>query len=185
MRSLTKNLNLLKKVDKFKTVFLGIGTNKGNREKNISLATTLLKENKQIKILKVSKMLKNPPQEGIRSGYFLNGAIKILTSLTPRELLYYLKRIERKLGRRTMSRRTGEPESLRKKKPRTIDLDILFYGNEVINTAELIIPHPMLHKRYFVLIPLLEIGKYIVHPVYKKTVEELYLESNEKLKRYA
>ena len=134
------------------TAFLGIGTNKGKREKNIELALKLLSKNKEIKILKVSKMLKNPPQEGIKSGYFLNGAIKLRTTLSPIKLLYCCKEIEKRLGRTFATHQ---------KRSRTIDLDILFYGNETINTKELTIPHPMIQKRYFVLIPLLEI---LSHP---------------------
>lgn len=160
-----------------KTVYLGIGTNKGDREKNISLALKFLQENKQIKVLKVSNMLKNPPQEGIKSGYFLNGAIKILTILSPIELLKTIKRTERKLGRKQI-------KEARIKKSRVIDLDILFYGTSIIKTNELVIPHPMLHKRYFVLIPLLEVGRRIVHPIFKKTVEELYLGLNKEFKKY-
>lgn len=159
-------LEKLKVKKKNIVVFLGIGTNKGNRKRNISLALELLNKCKEIKILKISKMLKNPPQEGIKTGFFLNGVIKLLTSLTPIELLYYCKSIEKELGRKLV---------VRKKTSRTIDLDILFYGNRIINENGLIIPHPMLHKRYFVLIPLREIEKDFIHPVYKKTIEELYL----------
>ena len=156
-----------------KIAYLGIGTNKGNRETNISNTLKLLSEIKEIKILKVSKLLKNPPQEGIRNGYFLNGAIKVLTSLTPLELLKVCKRIERKLGRERTSSQAGEPANRRKKSSRVIDLDILFYGNEVIHTKKLIVPHPMIEKRYFVLIPLMEIGEKFVHPVLKKNICEL------------
>lgn len=149
-----------------KTVLLGIGTNKGNRKKNISLAIKLLSENKEIKLLKISKMLKNPPQEGIKSGYFLNGAIKLLTTLSSNGLLRLCKGIEKKQGR--------IQSKDKKKKSRTIDLDILFYGNKIIKTKELLIPHPLLHKRYFVMIPLLEIAPNFIHPVLKKKISELY-----------
>lgn len=155
-----------------KLAYLGIGTNKGDREKNISLALKLLLENKEIKILKVSSILKNPPQEGIKSGYFLNGAIKLITTLSPQELLRLCKKIERRMGR-GMKQRGREAEKQRKMS-RIIDLDILFYGNEIIETKELTIPHPMIHKRYFVLIPLVEIGKDFIHPVLRKTISELY-----------
>ncbi len=164
-----------------KTVYLGIGTNKGIREKNISNAIKLLSNAKGIKLLKISKMLKNPPQEGVKNGYFLNGAIKLITSLTPLELLRECKRIERELGRRE----NGETGRRRKKKSRVIDLDILFYGNEMIDTRELIVPHPMIEKRYFVLIPLMEIGEKFVHPVLTKSIRELYFEFNKKIKQYA
>ncbi len=152
-----------------KTVFIAIGTNKGNREKNISIALKLLSEHKEIKIAKVSKMLKNPPQEGIKSGYFLNGAMKIKTSLPPIELRAFCKKIEKRLGR-------IESRKEKKKKSRTIDLDILFYGDETINTKILTIPHPMLHKRYFVLIPLFEIAPNFIHPTFKKSIKQLYTE---------
>ena len=167
---------------KFKTIYLGIGTNKGNREINVSNALKLLSNTKGIKLLKISKMLKNLPQEGIRSGYFLNGAIKLLTSLTPFELLRVCKSIERKLGRNRSSQLTGRSS---KKKSRVIDLDILFYRDEIINTKELIIPHSMIEKRYFVLIPLMEIGEKFVHPVLKKNIGQLYFELDNKVKRYA
>lgn len=160
-----------------KTVFLGIGTNKGNRERNISIALKLLSGNKRITIVKVSNMLKNSPQEGIKSGYFLNGAIKIKTTMAPLELLTFCKKIEKTLGR-IISRRT------KKKQSRTIDLDILFYGHETIKTRSLLIPHPMLHKRYFVLIPLLEIEPNHTHPTLNKTIKELYLETP-KTSKYA
>ena len=170
----SKESNLLS----LKIVYLGIGTNKGIREKNISSAIKLLSNVKGIKLLKVSKMLKNPPQEGIKNGYFLNGAIKILTLLTPFELLKVCKGIEKKQGRKA-ARKEG------KKISRVIDLDILFYGNEIIDTKELTIPHHMIEKRYFVLIPLMEISGKFIHPVLKKTVSELYSELGKGVKRYA
>ncbi len=163
---------------KFKTVYLGIGTNKGEREINISNAINLLSDIKEIKILKVSDMLKNPPQEGIKTGYFLNGAIKLKASLTPIKLLKLCKSIERKLGRK-------EAMKQGKKTSRVIDLDILFYGDEVIHAKDLIIPHPMIEKRYFVLIPLMEIGKDYKHPVLGKSVKELYFELNKAVKKFA
>lgn len=151
---------------KTKIVLLGIGTNKGNRKKNISLALKLLSENPDIKLLKISKMLKNPPQEGIKSGYFLNGAVKLLTSLSPIELFKYCKKIEKKQGR--------IQSKDKKKKSRTIDLDILFYGNKILKTRELTIPHPLLHKRYFVMIPLMEIAPDFRHPVFEKKVRAIH-----------
>ncbi len=149
--------------------YLGIGTNKGNRKRNIQNALKLLNKNKKIKVIKVSKLLKNPPQEGIKSGYFLNGALKIKTSLPPLKLLKTCKDIEKKLGR---------PIS-KKKKSRIIDLDILLFGNKVLNTQILKIPHPRLTRRYFVLIPLIDLNKDLIHPVLNKNIKCLY----EKLKK--
>ncbi len=163
---------LKKKKKKSSLVFIGIGTNKGNRHENILFALNELKKNRSIKVLKVSSMLKNPPQEGIKTGYFLNGAIKLLTSLTPLKLLKVCQSIEKKLGR-NLNPQTKY--SFKKTyKPRTIDLDILFYGNRLIKSKDLIIPHPKLHKRYFVLIPLIEIGRNHIHPKLNKSILELY-----------
>ena len=183
----TKRNNTLKESNllSLKTVYLGIGTNKGFREKNISNAIKLLSDIKGIKLLKVSKMLKNPPQEGIKNGYFLNGAIKLLTSLTSLELLKVCKTIEKRLGRRIVYGSKGVWECGRKKNSRVIDLDILFYGSEIINTKELTVPHIMIEKRYFVLIPLMEIGEKFIHPVFKKNIRELYSELGTGVKRYA
>jgi len=159
------------------TVLLGIGTNKGNRKRNLNNALVLLSKNKKIKIIKVSKMLKNPPQEGIKSGYFLNGAIKVETSLTPFQLLKACKEIEKKLGRRTTGKQGHSQTSPRQYFSRTIDLDILFYGNKIINTKTLTIPHPKIEKRYFVLIPLVELEKKLIHPVLKKDLNSIYKEA--------
>ena len=152
--------------------YLGIGTNKGSRSKNIRAAIKLLKNKKDIKVLKISKPFKNPPQEGIKSGYFLNGAIKILTSIKPLELLNLCKEIEEKLGRKKVASRSQRT----RKKSRVIDLDILFYENQILKTKKLVIPHPRLHKRDFVLIPMNEIGRDFMHPVLKKSIRELFEE---------
>lgn len=170
------DINKEKKVFK---VFLGIGTNKGDRKRNIQIALNKLSKHKEIRIIKVSKMLKNPPQEGIKTGYFLNGAIKILTTLRPTTLLKYCLKIEKYLGR-------IRPQELKvhKKinKSRTIDLDILFYGDKIIRNKGLTIPHPRLHKRYFVLIPLMELDKTFIHPEFKESIQELYTDSNKRIK---
>ncbi|OGI19431.1 MAG: 2-amino-4-hydroxy-6-hydroxymethyldihydropteridine diphosphokinase [Candidatus Melainabacteria bacterium RIFCSPHIGHO2_02_FULL_34_12] len=168
---------------KINTAFLGIGTNKGNREKNIDHAIKLLGFNKDIKIIKVSKLLKNPPQEGIKNGYFLNGAIKVRTSLDPIELLNYCKKTEVRLGRRNKIKKNNHAKKINK--PRIIDLDLLFYENKIIETDELQIPHLRLHKRYFVMIPLLELEPEFIHPVFKKSLKKLYFELLSKEKLYA
>lgn len=178
-------------------VYIGIGANKGNRKRNINFAVKLLSKHPKIKVLKVSSLLKNPPQEGIKNGYFLNGVLKLTTSLKPIELLKYTNEIEKKLGRKVKSSglraenlehtkvprqwtsrhqdlKTSRPQDILTKTSRTIDLDILFYDDKVIKTKTLIIPHPKLHLRYFVLIPLFEIAKNFKHPIFRKKVKELY-----------
>ena len=167
-----------------KTVFIGIGTNKGDREENITLALKLLSSSSQIKLIKISKLLRNPPQEGIKTGYFLNGAIKIKTNLSPNELLLSCKKIEKKLGR-NIRKNYHLNKKLNQHTSRVIDLDILLYENRIINTETLTIPHPMIHKRYFVLIPLIELGGNILHPILKKTIFKLYQEYNSKTEKSA
>lgn len=127
--------------------YLGIGSNLGDRRKNIKRAIELLSKTKGVKIHQVSRIYETEPVAGPPQGKFLNGAIKIKTILSAGGLLKVLKDIEKKLGRvRTI--RYG---------PRTIDLDILLYGTKTINKKNLKIPHPRMFEREFVLKPLREI----------------------------
>ena len=152
--------------------YIGIGSNLGDRRKNIQLALKVLKEKKDIIVEKVSPFYETLPAGGPpHQGKFLNGVIEISTTLTPQELLKVLQGIEKALGR-VRKERWG---------PRTIDLDILFYGDLIVNEEGLIIPHPLMHKREFVLKPLLRIAPNLIHPVLKESVKEL-LESIRKKK---
>lgn len=127
--------------------YLGIGSNLGDRRKNIKKALEILESIKGIKVKKVSKIYETEPVGGPPQGKFLNGVIKIKTSLSAFHLLKILKRIEKDLGRKPTVR-FG---------PREIDLDILFYSDKVINRKDLKIPHPRIFEREFVLKPLLEV----------------------------
>jgi 2-amino-4-hydroxy-6-hydroxymethyldihydropteridine diphosphokinase len=127
--------------------FLGVGSNLGNRRKNIKKALDYLSKTKGIKIEKSSRIYETEPVGGPPQGKFLNAAIKIKTSLSPAILLKALKKIEKDLGRKKTVR-FG---------PRQIDLDILFYANKIIKTRNLVIPHPRMFEREFVLKPLREI----------------------------
>ncbi len=128
--------------------YLGIGSNLGNRRRNIELALQKVRQLKDTKVLKVSGIIETIPFGGPGGqGKFLNAALKIKTSLPPLTLLKKLKKIERELGR-VKALRFG---------PRVIDLDILFYGDKVINRKELQVPHPRLFEREFVLKPLSEV----------------------------
>ncbi|MGE5197576.1 MAG: 2-amino-4-hydroxy-6-hydroxymethyldihydropteridine diphosphokinase [Deltaproteobacteria bacterium] len=130
------------------TCYLGIGSNLGDRRKNIELALKKIKALKNTEIIKISKIRQTQPQGGPRKqGKFLNAALKIKTGLSPIKLLGELKKIEKELGR-TEGPRWG---------PRVMDLDILFYGDKIINRKDLTIPHPRLFEREFVLKPLSEI----------------------------
>ena len=133
-------------------VYLGIGSNLGNRKKNIETAITLLKEN-DITILKCSTAIETDPVGGPPTQEkFLNGVLKIETLLSPHKLLDQLKIIEQQLGRvKTI------PDG-----PRSIDLDILLYDQLDIHTPQLTIPHPRMFKRDFVMRPLKEIEPQLV-----------------------
>ena len=144
-------------------VYLAIGSNI-NPKKNIACA---LKKLAQIgKIISVSKLIKTKPEGYLNQADFLNGAIKLKTTLSPEELLKELKNIEKLLKRDTPFRNG----------PRTIDLDIIFYGNIIFNTRNLIIPHPRADRRFFVLKPLAEIAPRKIHPSLKKQVRTLLKE---------
>lgn len=145
---------------KNKIVYLALGSNI-SPQKNIKLA---LKELAKIgQIIKVSKLIKTKPEGYLKQADFLNGAIKFSTALTPENLLKELKNIEHLLKRNTPFRNG----------PRTIDLDIIFYGNLVLDTRKLSIPHKRADKRLFVLKPLAEIAPCKVHPLLKKQVKTL------------
>jgi len=142
-------------------VYLGLGSNLGDREGNIKKSILLLSEH--CKIIKCSSLYETEPIGYKEQGWFLNGVLSIETSHQPMEFLKILHNIENNLGR---IRRI-------KNGPRVIDLDLLFYGDEVICQENLIVPHPELHKRSFVLTPLAEIAPHLIHPIFKKSIREL------------
>ena len=145
--------------------YIGIGSNVGARRENCLLAVKMLaaEEFPGIKILAVSGMHETTPWGVTDQRDFINLCVHAGTTLAPRELLDALKRIEELIGR-TETYRWG---------PRVIDLDILLYGAEVINGDKLIIPHPHMHERLFVLKPLCEIAPEARHPGLKMTVREM------------
>ena len=145
-------------------VYLGIGSNMGDRQANIDRALQLLKEHKDIEVVAASSLIETEAEDGVPQEKFLNGALQIRTDLLPLELLSQLKMIERRLGRQK-----GPPNS-----PRPMDLDILLYDDVVILEGKtLSIPHPRLDKRLFVLKPLCEIAPDLRHPRLQKTMREL------------
>ncbi|MFQ5867896.1 MAG: 2-amino-4-hydroxy-6-hydroxymethyldihydropteridine diphosphokinase [bacterium] len=143
-------------------IYVGLGCNLGNRLGNIRKAIELMKE-EGIEIIDESSIYETEPVGYEAQGWFLNSVVKGRTGLSPRSLWNRLEKIEKSMGR----------EREIKWGPRLIDLDILFYGNKILNGKQLQIPHSELHKRRFVLVPLEEIAPKLVHPVCKKTVSEL------------
>ncbi len=143
-------------------VYVGIGSNLGNREKNCLRSIDLLEKN-GIVVRQRSSVYETMPW-GVRDQpLFLNMVIEVETELKPQELLELLKNVEIEVGREK-SARWG---------PRTIDLDILLYEDITLDKDTLTIPHPLLHKRDFVLVPLCEIAPGIKHPVLQSTMCEL------------
>lgn len=144
-----------------KLVHLGLGSNLGNRQANLRQAVDQL--GGLGRIVAVSAFYETEPVEFTRQPWFLNCTLALETDKMPRQFLTAILRIERDLGRR----RT-QPKG-----PRTIDIDILLFGDSVIEAQGLTIPHPALHERRFVLEPLAEIAPEARHPVLKKTIREL------------
>lgn len=129
--------------------YLAIGSNLGDRRRNIRLAVQKISHLKNTEVIKLSKVLETEPIDGpSRQGRFLNAALRIETLLSPSLLLKKLKKIEQELGR---------PGKHIRNSPRSIDLDILFFGDRVINRKYLKVPHPKLFERQFVIKPLLEV----------------------------
>lgn len=146
------------------TAYLGIGSNLGDRSANIKRSIRYLRSNPRISVKKISRLHETTPCGGPKNQpLYLNAAVKIETSLNPFDLLQYLKTVEKRLKRRTPVRWGS----------RTIDLDILFFDNLVLLHRDLSLPHPLLHKRMFVLKPLSEIAAGAMHPLFKKSVRTL------------
>ncbi len=145
-------------------VYIAIGSNLGNRLENIKKAIALLKKCQGIMITNQSSIYKTKPVGYKNQPEFLNCVLEILSNLSPQELLKILQNIESKLLR----------ERNIKWGPRTIDLDILLYGNHIIKEKNIVIPHTQMHKRQFILFSLMEIAPEIIHPLMKKNISGLY-----------
>lgn len=137
----------------------------GNKITNLGLAISRLGGTEGIFIEALSKFYKTAPQNYTDQDWFVNAAIKINTAYSPETLLGILQAIEKEQNPDGKPFRFG---------PRRIDLDIIFYGQRVMNTATLVLPHPRMHERAFVLKPLCDIDKNLVHPVNGLTVGELF-----------
>jgi len=143
-------------------VYIGLGSNIGDKQGNITNALCLI--SKICKVKKKSHVYITEPVGNIEQDWFLNCVVEIETEIEPKQLLSSFKSIERKLGR-AKNVKNG---------PRIIDIDILFYGNNIVNTKNLVIPHPLLHERLFVLQPMIDLNPDFIHPVLKKSIQELY-----------
>lgn len=147
-------------------VYLGLGSNMGNRKKNLRTACGHIIAIQGILPVRCSQFYKTAPVGGPPQPVFLNAVFGIKTTLSPHQLLERFQPIETLMGR-TRTVKWG---------PRTIDIDILLYGDKIVDDDRLTIPHPLMHTRLFVLEPLVEIAPNVVHPRLKKTILQLYQE---------
>ena len=146
-----------------KIIYLGIGSNLGNKKINIEKAKFKLIEN-DIKILELSNYYESLSWPNPKNPKFANIIIKISTNLTPKKLLNLCKKIETELGRKKTS----------KNSPRECDIDIIDYDNQVFE-GQITLPHPRMHTRNFVLFPLFELNKNWIHPILKQNIRNLIL----------
>lgn len=143
------------------TVYLSLGSNLGDRAANLNAAINRLRTLGEV--LQVSSLYETEPVEFTAQPWFLNCAVELDTENTAQQLIESILEIERQMGR----------TRTQKKGPRSIDIDILLFGNSTIDTKGLSIPHPGLQERRFVLEPLAEIAPGVRHPTLKKTIQEL------------
>lgn len=148
-------------------VYLSLGSNLGDRVGYIQQAVSLLGANPNINIVATSSFYETEPWQMHSENWFVNAVIQISTTLQPEELLKECKNIEIMLGRK-------RDEGANTYSDRTIDIDIIFYDNLILNSPNLTIPHRFFHRRVFMLVPMLEIAQDFVHPLFNKTVEKLY-----------
>ena len=146
--------------------FVAFGSNLGDKEKFIDEAIEALSNLPQINIVAISDKIVTKPYGNVEQDVFLNGVMKIETLLPADELLQILQKVEEHAGR----------ERKIHWGPRTLDLDIIFYDDDIISEDDLIVPHPDMKNRDFVLKPLMQIAPYKLHPVYRKTISDIYAE---------
>jgi dihydroneopterin aldolase / 2-amino-4-hydroxy-6-hydroxymethyldihydropteridine diphosphokinase len=145
------------------TAYIAIGSNMGDRDNNLNSAIELINTPDFNKVTKISNFYDTKPVGYVEQDEFLNGALEIKTLLAPKKLMQFLLEKEQDLKR----------ERIIRWGPRTIDLDILLYDNLITCEEEIIIPHPRMHERLFVLKPLSDIAPYVMHPILNKRVIEL------------
>ena len=157
----------------WKKVYLGIGSNLGDKEAYMENAVSRLKADKKIRAVRTSDWIVTKPYGGVEQDDFLNGAISLQTLYSPSELLHLLQSVEKEAGR----------ERKIHWGPRTLDLDILFYEDFISDEADLMVPHPDMQNREFVLRPLDQLCPYYQHPLLHKTVRQMLKELEEKPER--
>ena len=145
-----------------KVAFVGLGSNLGDKELSLEQARQHLIQ-PEVRILQTSRIYATEPVDFLAQDWFLNQVICIETSLSPKDLLSHCLRLERKMGRKRSTPRG----------PRSIDLDVLLYEDRIVEEEGITIPHPRMHLRRFVLVPLAAIAPAVVHPILKQTITRL------------
>lgn len=145
------------------TAYIAMGSNMGNKEDNLNSAIELINSSEVAMVTKTSKFYETKPVGYLEQDTFLNGALEVKTLLTPKRLINFLLDKEKDLKR----------ERIIKWGPRTIDLDVLLYDNLITSDENIIVPHPRMHERLFVLKPLSDIAPYIIHPVLNERIIDL------------
>jgi 2-amino-4-hydroxy-6-hydroxymethyldihydropteridine diphosphokinase len=148
--------------------YIGIGSNLGEKVENCRRAIEAIGSDARNRVVGCSRLFRTEPVGKKDQEWFINGVAAVETTMSPRELLEFLLSIEKEMGRARIER-WG---------PRIIDLDILFYGDRVLNEEGLQIPHPRLHERRFVMVPLKDIAPDLVHPIFQRTVSQILGELN-------
>ncbi len=149
--------------------FIGIGSNLGDRAANYREAISRIAQIPQTRVVRQSSIYETEPVGDLK-GAFLNGVIEIETELSPDALMRRLLGIERIMGRKRVR---GRKPARGKYRPRIIDLDLLFFNKETIDTRTLTVPHPRLHERLFVLAPMSELAPTLIHPKLNKSISEM------------
>jgi len=147
----------------FTPVYLGLGSNLGDREHYLEAAIKALSSHEAIEVVSVSDFFNTKAVAEFDQPDYLNAALGVTTILSARELLVVTQGIENEYGR--TSKGTYDP--------RTLDIDILLYGNDVISEDDFVVPHPLMHERLFVLDPLVQIAPHLTHPILQSTIEDL------------
>jgi 2-amino-4-hydroxy-6-hydroxymethyldihydropteridine diphosphokinase len=148
-------------------VLISAGSNIGDKSENCKKGISAFIRTERTVLLGESKFYKTEPVDYTSQDWFVNCAIKISTTLEPWDLLAEIKRIESEAGRKKNAVRFG---------PRVLDLDIIFFDDQVVESDNLIIPHPRMHQRRFVLMPICDIDPDIIHPVLKKSIRTMLAE---------
>ncbi len=155
-------------------VYISVGSNMGDRAANCIAGIEILINKYSIRLINKSRFYLTEPVDYKDQDWFVNAVYKIKTKLAPHDLLSVLKKTEKELGRLDSGKKFG---------PRPLDLDIIFYDNIILNSKDLVIPHPRMHKRKFVLEPLCDINHKMVHPVLQCSVKTLAIKIDNNIKQ--